>query len=470
MARSTATRIRLLTVAVVTTVAVSVVAGVSASAAPPPGVSMKGTGPQPSGLGLFSKATLAQEHCSKNGRMWFSTEGTGPYCVNPWPERKNNGGSTTPGVTATEVKVVVYYSDSPQAATFPQQVDDTQAAYQYASDTFHTYQLWGRKPVYEMVQLSGSRRNRAACRRTQGDRDEAVHGHGHLGPVEGRADLCDDGRQRQDSGGQLLDDTGSRCQTEPLPLELRPGPDRQRAVDRGVRRAIAVGEDGELRGRQGVDVEEAGLRGHLSPEPRRHRRVREAVEGERWRAREGGRIRPGRSHENHGGVAHPGLTTQGCGRHQRHRVRRSRNVRANAESGGQPAVFPRVDHHRVRLHGLRRVRPRLRPGADEAHVRDRFALALQRPGARGRHGEVARRLQLVLGRHDDQDERRRIREPVRLQRASLRGPEVDGREREEGLVRRASARRMGRLGTQPVTATRRACRIPSTRSSGSTVR
>ena len=156
MARSTATRIRLLTVVVVTAMAVSVVAGVSASAATPPGVSMKGTGPQPSGLGLFSKAALAQEQCSKNGRMWFSTEGTGPYCVNPWPKGKSNGGATAPGVTATEVKVVVYYSDSPQAATFPQSVDDTQAAYQYASDTFHTYQLWGRKPVYEMVQLSGA--------------------------------------------------------------------------------------------------------------------------------------------------------------------------------------------------------------------------------------------------------------------------------------------------------------------------
>ena len=153
MAPLKANRIRLLTAAVITAVVMSVSA---ASAAPPAGVSMKGTGPQPSGLGLFSKAALAQEHCSKNGRMWFSTEGTGPYCVNPWPAGKKNGGATAPGVTATEVKVVVYYSNSPQAATFPQQVEDTQAAYQYASDTFHTYQLWGRKPVYEMVQLSGT--------------------------------------------------------------------------------------------------------------------------------------------------------------------------------------------------------------------------------------------------------------------------------------------------------------------------
>ena len=42
------------------------------------------------------------------------------------------------------------------ADTFPQLVKDTQAAFQYASDTYHTYELWGRKPVYEMVRQTGS--------------------------------------------------------------------------------------------------------------------------------------------------------------------------------------------------------------------------------------------------------------------------------------------------------------------------
>ena len=159
MTSSKVTGTRLLTVVflVVTMEAASLATGVSAaSAAPPPGVSMQGTGPQPAGLGLFSTAALAQAHCSKNGRMWFATEGTGPYCVNPWPEGKSNGGSTAPGVTAKEVKVVVYYANSAAATTFPQLVNDTQAAYQYASDTFHTYQLWGRKPVYEFVKESGT--------------------------------------------------------------------------------------------------------------------------------------------------------------------------------------------------------------------------------------------------------------------------------------------------------------------------
>ncbi len=141
---------------VTTALAASSATGVpTASAAPPPGVSMQGTGPQPPGLGLFSKAALTQEHCSPNGRMWSSTEGTGPYCVNPWPAGKNNGGATAPGVTATTVKVVVYIpsgvSDTQAAAA-----TDTQAAYQYASDTYHTYQLWGRKPVYETVVASGT--------------------------------------------------------------------------------------------------------------------------------------------------------------------------------------------------------------------------------------------------------------------------------------------------------------------------
>jgi hypothetical protein len=46
---------------------------------------MQGTGPAPSGVGLFSKAALAQDHCADNGQTWSTYEGGGPWCVNPWP-------------------------------------------------------------------------------------------------------------------------------------------------------------------------------------------------------------------------------------------------------------------------------------------------------------------------------------------------------------------------------------------------
>src|SRR5262245_40556395 len=80
---------------------VGVATGAAVSAAPPEGVSMEGTGPPPAGLGLFSKAALAQEHCNaETGQMWSTWEGGGPWCVNPWAEGTKNGGATAPGVTA----------------------------------------------------------------------------------------------------------------------------------------------------------------------------------------------------------------------------------------------------------------------------------------------------------------------------------------------------------------------------------
>ena len=68
-------------------------------AASPPSSTGQGTGPQPAGLGLGSKAALAQDNCADNGRTSLALEGTGPRCVNPWPAGKNNGGATAQGVT-----------------------------------------------------------------------------------------------------------------------------------------------------------------------------------------------------------------------------------------------------------------------------------------------------------------------------------------------------------------------------------
>ncbi len=134
-----------------------------------------GTGPQPKGLGMGSKAALAQDTCNENGRTNFVYIGTGPLCVNPWEEGDDNGGATAPGVTATEVKVVIY---QPNEAMLSAQSDaggqvpvnqatrervtveaaftDFAAVYQYAIDTYGTYQLWGRTPVFEFVTASGT--------------------------------------------------------------------------------------------------------------------------------------------------------------------------------------------------------------------------------------------------------------------------------------------------------------------------
>ena len=90
----------------------------SASAASPPDFTGPGIGPQPKGLGMGSKAALAQDNCNDNGRTSAALEGLGPFCVNPWKEGQNNGGATAQGVTKDKVSVVIYI-DNPQMANLP---------------------------------------------------------------------------------------------------------------------------------------------------------------------------------------------------------------------------------------------------------------------------------------------------------------------------------------------------------------
>ena len=83
--------------------AATVVTTAGAASAAPPGANMKGTGAQPKGQGLGSKAALAQDCCDPaTGRTNFEVVGGGPWCVNPWPEGKDNGGATATGVTADD--------------------------------------------------------------------------------------------------------------------------------------------------------------------------------------------------------------------------------------------------------------------------------------------------------------------------------------------------------------------------------
>jgi hypothetical protein len=133
----------------------------------------QGVGPQPTGLGLGSKAALAQPNCAENGRTSLALEGTGPLCVNPWPAGKNNGGATAPGVTKDSVKAIIYIENQQQASggsgsqapvdqttgktgTVQDAIRDSQKAYEYAQDNLHTYQTWGRTIDFEVVEASGA--------------------------------------------------------------------------------------------------------------------------------------------------------------------------------------------------------------------------------------------------------------------------------------------------------------------------
>ena len=57
-----------------------------ATAADKPVVTGPGTGPQPKGQGLGSAAALAQKTCAPNGHTSLNFVGSGPFCVNPWPD------------------------------------------------------------------------------------------------------------------------------------------------------------------------------------------------------------------------------------------------------------------------------------------------------------------------------------------------------------------------------------------------
>ncbi len=133
------------------------------------------TGPQVAGVGMGSKAALAQDTCdAATKRTSYVAVGTGPFCVNPWPEGKDNGGATSPGVTADEVKVVVYYGNpsmeaaeraaggrlpvnrvTGQPGTWPDSFTEGNEVVQYAIEHFGTFQTWGREPVWEFVEASG---------------------------------------------------------------------------------------------------------------------------------------------------------------------------------------------------------------------------------------------------------------------------------------------------------------------------
>ena len=129
-------------------------------------------GTPPAGVGLGSKAALAQDNCDpERKRMDYATVGGGPFCVNPWKAGKSNGGATAPGVTATSVKVLVLTPNSEQEAaqrsrggSLPvNQVTGERGTWDDAFRDFNTvasksgaYQTWGRTVELEFQQSSGS--------------------------------------------------------------------------------------------------------------------------------------------------------------------------------------------------------------------------------------------------------------------------------------------------------------------------
>ena len=143
-------------------------------------------------------------------------------------------------------------------------------------------------------------------------------------------------------------------------------------------------------------------RGDLSRRRRRHRRVRRALE------RFGGKLVFAMPYANTGNgsdatvdqEAAPGARGQAqVGRHH-HRgdVHRQQHDRGHHQGGDRERVLARVDRNRLRVPGLRRLRPHLRPGPVEPRVR------VGQPVPAGEHAAAtatrrrpARPAHLVLG-------------------------------------------------------------------------
>jgi hypothetical protein len=160
-------------VAVLVSVGLLGVLGISdAWSASPPSFTGPGIGPQPKGLGMGSKAALAQDTCAENGRTSFALEGSGPFCVNPWSAGQDNGGATAQGVTKDKVLVVIYIENEQMAAMgsgsqaptdqatgktgkVADAIRDSLEAYQQAQDTSHTYQTWGRTIDFQVFEATG---------------------------------------------------------------------------------------------------------------------------------------------------------------------------------------------------------------------------------------------------------------------------------------------------------------------------
>jgi hypothetical protein len=115
--------------------------------------------------GVGTPAALNNPQCDKTlERMKFVYQAWLP-CVKPWKDGADNGGATTPGVTADTIKVVIRKSPDETTNTGRAPIKD-RASGEFATvedaarDTLpvfeKVYEQWGRKFDVKVVEMSGS--------------------------------------------------------------------------------------------------------------------------------------------------------------------------------------------------------------------------------------------------------------------------------------------------------------------------
>ena len=139
----------------------------AAGAAAAKAVKIGTPGPAAPGVGINTKAALAGPNCDAETKTLAIMFLTRVPCVTPWPEGKNNGGATAPGVTRTSIKVIAYAQSDDQVRAGPasgqpinratggpgdqsQGIADALEIYQ------HAWENYGRTADLEIVNASGT--------------------------------------------------------------------------------------------------------------------------------------------------------------------------------------------------------------------------------------------------------------------------------------------------------------------------
>jgi hypothetical protein len=104
---------------------------------------------------IGTAAALAAPDCDKSyrgGHVAAPMGVYGPKCAEPWPAGGDNGGATTTGVTATEIKVLIRVGPTATPAANATTLD----VYTKMGEAYeHAFRMWGRHIKFEIFQASG---------------------------------------------------------------------------------------------------------------------------------------------------------------------------------------------------------------------------------------------------------------------------------------------------------------------------
>src|SRR5207302_8994834 len=108
--------------------------------------------PAPVTAGIGTPAALTAADCDSATKRIKVSFVYAPECVVPWPAGADNGGATSPGVTATTIKVLIYLSSSETTSESDAMTQTQDAAAPYE----HLFRMWGRHVEFSTYRAVGN--------------------------------------------------------------------------------------------------------------------------------------------------------------------------------------------------------------------------------------------------------------------------------------------------------------------------